>query len=221
VALAAGAVIYTPELPKPRNTQMDEFFSSDPSDPDTNQNSSSNTQSFADVDPLQVGGRLNSSASIIQTPKQSTKTPVEDTGDDFDSIAEADGWKYLGGVFEPSINFALVEINGSQRMLKEGMKLADLDAEVISVEEGRIEINRNGKREKITLAKPTGALVSVSDSTETGAQASGIIAPGQNTARDYQSARDRQTIGTDADKRRAEFRRRSLENENRLVGIDR
>ena len=99
-------------------------------------------------------GDIFQSVAKVEKPRVITPKPRPDDPEEPKTvIAEADGWKYLGGVFEPSINFALVEINGSQRMLKEGMKLAELNAEVISVEEGKIEINRNGKREQITLSQ--------------------------------------------------------------------
>lgn len=221
VALTAGAVIYTPPLPEAKSPQPSDFPIED-SQPNPGNPGDNTPTSLSVSDADNIGERFNDAGNIIKTEKPIIPPVVGTTQDEgTQDIAEATGWKYLGGVFEPSVNFALVEINGSQRMLKEGMKLADLNAEVISVEEGRIEINRNGKREKITLAKSNGALVSVSDPAESGASASGVIAPGMQTARDYQSARDRQSIESDADKRRAEFERRKLERENRLVGIDR
>lgn len=221
IALTAGAVIYTPELPKAQSQQPDGFYGIDPNGEQANQSKPKQERYAMDSDEASRIGDIFQSVSKVEKPRVITPKPTPNDPEQTETvIAEADGWKYLGGVFEPSINFALVEINGSQRMLKEGMKLADLNAEVISVEEGKIEINRNGKREQITLAKSNGALVSVSDATEQGAKAT-IIAPGQQAERDYLSARERQTLGTDADKRAAEFERRKRERENRLIGIDR
>ena len=219
VALTAGAVMYNPGLPEPKSAQAGDPFGGDPSDENTDQTGDSYS-----IDPSEssrVGDILNSVADIEKAEKI---TPPKIPGEGQETVAAiptADGWRYLGGVFEPTINFALVEIDGKQRMLKEGMKLPEYDAEVLSVKEGRIEITRNGVREKITLAAVSGALVSVSDAAEGGARASSIIAPGMQTEFDIVSSRQRQIIGTDADKRRAEFERRKLERENRLLGNDR
>jgi len=219
VALTAGAVMYNPGLPEPQNSQADNALGDDQSAGNAAKNQSDDF--FDPNEASGVGGRLQEVANIEKAIKITpTKTPDEEEAIGA-TIPTADGWRYLGGVFEPTISFALVEINGKQRMLKEGMKLPEFDAEVLSVEKGRIEITRNGVREQITLAASTGSLVSVSDPAEGGARASSIIAPGMQTEFDIVSSRQHQIIGTDADKRRAELERRKLERENRLVGIER
>jgi len=223
VVLTAGAVLYSPKLPDPKNAQTDNLVGDDPTATSEAQNPSDGSYGINPDDSSHVGGILNKIANIEKmAPVAPTNGGgVDDPDPDLPTIPTADGWRYLGGVFEPSINFALVEIDGKQRMLKEGMRLPELDAEVISVEEGRIEITRSGKREEITLAASTGVLVSVSNPKESGALGSSIIAPGQQIDRDVISARQHQILGTDADKRRAEFERHKLERENRLQGNER
>jgi len=220
VALTAGAVMYNPGLPEPKNEQAGDPFGDDPSAENTNQSQTGDSYSIDPSESYHIGGILNKIAGLEKTIVI-TPTGKNDVDNPPPETPTADGWRYLGGVFEPNISFALVEIDGKQRMLKEGMKLPEYDAEVLSVEEGRIEITRNGVREKITLTAASGALVSVSDPAEGGARASSIIAPGMQTEFDIVSSRQHQIIGTDADKRRAEFERRKLERENRLVGIER
>lgn len=204
VALAAGAVVFKPGLPEGRPQTAtdpgDEAVISGPVDAPADSGRSG-------IDSATVGGTLNGIARIILTPKEPAPTgdprPEEPT--------KAVGWMYLGGVFEPTTSFAFVSIGGSQRMIRQGQHLSDLDTKVISISPERIEIERSGRRERIDRAEPVGAMVSVNQAMPGAAT---IISPGVSGAREARMLqREEMQNNPDIEKRRAEFQRRQLERE--------
>lgn len=217
VALAAGAVMFSPGLPEPESGWADPQGPAIADQPDTGETKKPTSRPGIDTD--NAGDALNQLAKIEKKQEQATTPIAVDTQKSEVDVPEARGWAYLGGVFEPKVNFALVNINGKQRMLRQGQELPELDARVVSIEPGRIEIEREGRRERIERSKPSETFVSVASGTETGAVAgSTIIAPGDNQARTMRTLqREELENNPDLDKRRAEFLRRQQERQ----GIER
>lgn len=215
VALAAGAVMFEPGLP---NVTAPTGFP-DLASPDDGQSSGSMyTLTSADLDPSMIGSSLNKAGGV--TPAEVDKTSKEAPVDTGRTTTQQDNgsWKYLGGIFEPNFSFALVEIDGTQRMLRAGTRLDDLDAEVISVGRDAIEIERGGVTERIGLSSPSGSLVSVNKPKEEGAT---VVPLGEDREfRDYRSTNDPDVMRLDAEKRQAEFQRRLDERRNRMRGND-
>jgi len=217
VALAAGAVMFSPGLPEPETNWADPEGTEIVDQPDAG-----NTKKPISRPGIDTGSAGNELDKLAKVEKQAAPviptTPVNNEPTE-GNVPEARGWAYLGGVFEPKVNFALVNINGKQRMLRQGQELPEFDAKVVSIEPGRIEIEREGRRERIERSKPTGTLVSVSSETETGAVAgSTIIAPGNNAAQTMRALqREELENNPDLDKRRAEFLRRQQQRQ----GIER
>lgn len=216
VALAAGAVMFEPGLPKvAAPTGFPDLAS-----PDDGQSSGSMyTLTSADLDPSMIGSSLNKAGGV--TPAKVDKTqeePPKNSGTTTTTQQDSGSWKYLGGIFEPNFSFALVEIDGNQRMLRAGTRLDDLDAEVISVGRDAIEIERGGVTERIGLSSPSGSLVSVNKPKEDGAS---VVPLGEDREfRDYRSTNDPDVMRLDAEKRQAEFQRRLDERRNRMRGND-
>ncbi len=217
VALAAGAVMFSPGLPEPKADWADPQGPDIVGQPDGG--GSKKPISRPGIDTGSAGDALDQIANIEKPAETDTTTTIEMDKPPETAVPEARGWAYLGGVFEPKVSFALVNINGKQRMLRQGQELPELDAKVVSIEPGRIEIEREGRRERIERSKATGTLVSVSSGTETGAVAgSTIIAPGDNQMRTLRAVqREELENNPDLDKRRAEFLRRQQERQ----GIER
>ncbi len=214
VALAAGAVMFEPGLPKvAAPTGFPDLAS-----PDDGQTAGSMyTLTSADLDPSMIGSSLNKAGGV--TPAEVEKTQDEPPVDERRTTQQDNGsWKYLGGIFEPNFSFALVEIDGNQRMLRAGTRLDDLDAEVISVDRDAIEIERGGVTERIGLSSPSGGLVSVNETKEEGAS---VVPMGEDREfRDYRNTNDPDVVRLDAEKRQAEFQRRLDERRNRMRGND-
>ena len=214
VALAAGAVMFKPGLPdKPERSNPNQVVEGPQTTPGTNQSQGGRRgidanmtgKGIDDVGGVKIAVADEKPDGDVKIDPTPTPTP------------ETRGWMYLGGVFEPKTNFAFVSINGSQRMLKQGTYLPEYDATILSVEPDRIEIEREGMRERITLAEPAETLVSVSSP---GVQPIGgnLNVPGrQITPADARQQRDEFENNPDIDKRRAEFLRRQRERE----GIER
>lgn len=215
VALAAGAVMFEPGLPKvAAPTGFPDLAS-----PDDGQNAGSMyTLTSADLDPSMIGNSLNKAGGVTPAEVDETQEkPPVDTGRTT-TQQDSGSWKYLGGIFEPNFSFALVEIDGNQRMLRAGTRLDDLDAEVISVGRDAIEIERNGVTERIGLSSPSGGLVSVNEPKEEGAS---VVPMGEDREfRDYRNTNDPDVVRLDAEKRQAEFQRRLDERRNRMRGND-
>ncbi|MCA9271562.1 MAG: hypothetical protein KDA31_00815 [Phycisphaerales bacterium] len=215
VALAAGAVMFKPGLPdRPAPANQSPVFGGE--EPTNNAKSNSRYEFDADMS----GDGLNKAGkTIIETKTDETDTEFAEIPKPDPVTPETRGWMYLGGVFEPKTNFAFVSINGTQRMLKQGTYLPEYDATVVSVEPGKIEIEREGMREQITLAKPTETLVSVSSPTAQPIGNGGLNVPGRQLTPADSRVMQREEFenNPDIDKRRAEFLRRQRERE----GIDR
>lgn len=218
VALVAGAVIYDPGLPEApaQHAGFGENGSTD-----TNQPSGSNSvDNQQEINPGMIGNSLQSIAKVEGVDEVERISPDPQPDQQTTTVASADGWKYLGGVFEPNFSFALVEIDGKQRMLRKGTRLEAYDAEVIDVARDKIEIDRGGLIEQISLSDSSGQIVSVSTQPEQGASA--VAMPGRSANRDYLSDVENQAENqADVAKRRAEFERRMKEREERLRGENR
>lgn len=218
VALVAGAVMYDPGLPE-APAQLTGF--GDPMDSEGSSKTGSNQAlDVPEINPDMVGGTLDRVVGI--KPKPVVATPITPDPGQTKVVADpSDGWKYLGGVFEPNFSFALVEIDGRQRMLRKGTRLDAYDAEVISVDRDQIEIDRNGVIERVSISNSTGEIVSVATQPEQGAKTA-VAVPGRAGNRDYMSEREQEGENlTDIEKRRAEFDRRMKEREARLRGENR
>ncbi|RNC82559.1 MAG: hypothetical protein ED559_12505 [Phycisphaera sp.] len=221
VVLVGGAVMYDPGLPE-APVQPTEFGGPAATDP-TQGNPQNRFSNEPEINPGMIGGTLDrvNGTRVAEEPETGTPKPVGGEQTDTGGIASSDGWKYLGGVFEPNFSFALVEIDGKQRMLRKGTRLDAYDAEVIDVARDKIEIDRGGVIERISLANSSGQIVSVATQPEQGAAAT-IITPGRAGNRDYLSDREQQMSNmADAEKRRAEFDRRQKELEERRRGENR
>lgn len=214
VALAAGAVILKPGLPERAPDQPTAF---DPGLGDQPTDTRKPNQQRPPIDIAMAGNSLDNLADIQKTPDIKPITPDPDPPETANTSNQAPrGWAYLGGVFEPKVSFALVNINGKQRMLRQGQELPELDAKILSIGPDGIEIEREGMRERIERSKPAGTLVSVSEPG--GGSSTGIIAPGEATPQDMRAMqRDELRNNPDLDKRRAEFLRRQQERQ----GIER
>ena len=212
VALAAGAVMFKPGLPE-RPTPTDPNTAVDGQD----QQSNAKPKSRYDFDPNTTGQRLNEIGDITIAAKTDESIDIKPVTPTPTPTPETRGWMYLGGVFEPKTNFAFVSINGSQRMLRQGAYLPEYDATVISVEPGKIEIEREGMREHISLAKPAETLVSVSSTTAQQVGNSPFVPGRPVTPADARMQREELESNPDIEKRRAEFLRRQRDRE----GIER
>lgn len=214
VALAAGAVILKPGLPERAPDQPTAF---DPGLGDQPTDTRKPNQQRPEIDVAIAGNNLDVLMDRVKTPTIEPK-PVggEENEKPETPVSAPRGWAYLGGVFEPKVSFALVNINGKQRMLRQGQELPELDAKILSIGPDGIEIEREGMRERIERSKPAGTLVSVSEPG--GGSSTGIIAPGEATPQDMRAMqRDELRNNPDLDKRRAEFLRRQQERQ----GIER
>lgn len=213
VALAAGAVMFKPGLPE-RPTPADPNPNFGGEEPQANANTPQRYEFDADLS----GDGLNRAGNVKPDEK-----PTDTGGTDVAQVPkpepapETRGWMYLGGVFEPKTNFAFVSINGTQRMLKQGAYLPEYDATVISVEPDKIEIEREGMREQISLAKTERTLVSVSSPTAQPIGGSLNTSGRPLTPADARAQREELENNPDIDKRRAEFLRRQRER----GGVDR
>lgn len=212
VALAAGAVMFKPGLPE-RPTLTDPNTIEDGQDTQAN----AKPKSRYDFDPDMSGAGLNGAGDITIVAKTDETIDIEPVTPTTTTTPETRGWMYLGGVFEPKTNFAFVSINGSQRMLRQGAYLPEYDATVISVEPGKIEIEREGMREQISLAKPAETLVSVSSTTAQQVGNSPFVPGRPVTPADARMQREELESNPDIEKRRAEFLRRQRDRE----GIER
>ncbi len=219
VALVAVAVIYDPGLPE-APSQPAVFGGSESTDtPQANNSTPADNQQ--DINAGIIGDSLQNVAKVEGVEQIEPITPDTQPNQQTTEVTSADGWKYLGGVFEPNFSFALVEIDGKQRMLRKGTRLEAYDAEVIDVARDKIEIDRGGVIERISLSKSSGQIVSVATPPEQGAAAT-INIPGQAATRNYLSDRDTQIENmTDVEKRRDEFERRMKEREMRQRGEER
>lgn len=205
VALAAGAVVFKPGMPEAR-TDAGVDPGSSTQDPDPGNNATGGTSGGLGIEHNPAGERLNRIAGIT-VQRETDDTPDPDP-DPMPPTPAADGWMYLGGVFEPTTNFAFVSVNGVQRMIREGQELTDLDTRVLSITPKMIEIERSGVRERIDRAEAVGALVSVSDTSTDGAA---IITPVSPSRDPRVIQREELENNPDMDKRRAEFLRRQRE----------
>lgn len=206
VALAAGAVVFTPAVPEGPTNLPDNPEGSAP-DPTTG-NTTQTGSTPVGIDSSTAGPGLDGAGGVkpdvVKTddpgPEPTTPPPTE----------IADGWTYLGSVIEPRTSFAFVSVNGSQRMIRLGQFIADLDTTVLSITPERIEIERSGVRERIDRAEPLGALVSVNEPSP--GTAATIISPGSPESLDARVLnREELRNNPDLDKRRAEFLRRQRE----------
>ncbi|GAB5497135.1 MAG: hypothetical protein Phyf2KO_22150 [Phycisphaerales bacterium] len=220
VALVAGAVMYSPGLPEA--PAQPTGFGDPMTDESTQERSSNANLQQEDVNPEIIGGNFDKTNNIVPKPIDPKPTTSEpDPVGGTTAIATNDDWKYLGGVFEPNFSFALVEIDGKQRMLRKGTRLEAYDAEVVAVSRDEIEISKGGVIERISLSDSTGQIVSVANQPEQGAAAT-VAMPGRDAGRNYLSDIENQAENqADVDKRRAEFERRMKEREERLRGNNR
>ncbi len=216
VALAAGAVMFRPGLPERDADWADQAGPGVETPPD--EGNRKLNLSRQDIDTAGAGSSLDDLGKIVKaeiTPI--TPPPIDPESNNTTDVAPR-GWAYLGGVFEPTVNFALVNINGKQRMLRQGQEVPELKARILSIDPERIEIEREGRRERIERSKPSATLVSVSETGAGIVAGSTVISPGENTARTARTLqREDLENNPDIDKRRAEFLRRQQERQ----GIDR
>lgn len=213
VALAAGAVMFKPGLPE-RPTLTDPNTIVDGQDTQANANSNQDGRRGIDAD--MTGDGLNQAGNVKPDvkPVDTGAIDVAETPKPTIPTDTTRGWMYLGGVFEPKTNFAFVSINGSQRMLRQGAYLPEYDATVISVEPGKIEIEREGMREQISLAEPAETLVSVSSTTVQQVGNSPFVPGRPVTPADARQQRLELENNPDIEKRRAEMYRRQRDRED-------
>lgn len=208
VALTAGAVMLRPGLPE-RQESPDPTLPLTESDPET----LPAALQPPGIDHEDLATRINGIGGVEEKgPVASAPPPDTGSAGDDPPAEEARGWMYLGGIFEPRTSFAFVSVGGTQRIIRAGQELTDLNARVISIDPERIEIEVDGERQRIDRAAPAETMVSVNNAVVPLASPAGVIAPGTNESR---MQRDRIQMelesNPDMDKRRAEFLRRQRE----------